>query len=397
VTLAEAVLLTLSAPTAGATAYLALLTALSRRPPAPRASAPHLRFDLVVPAHDEAEGIARTVESLLAIDYPRALRRVLVVADNCSDDTAARARAAGAEVLTRCDTARRGKGYALAHAFARILADERADAVVVIDADTVVSPNLLHAFAARIERGAAAVQADDVVDNPEGSWRTLLMAVAMSAVCTLRSLGRERLSLSAGLHGTGMCFTVALLRAVPYEAFSVVEDLEHGIRLAEAGHRVQHAHEARVLARMPTGERASTTQRQRWEAGRQRLAETHARRLLVQALRRRDPVLLDLALELLVPPLGTLLARVIVGLAASMALSLHLARVIPATWAWLASALGLLAYGLRAWQLSGTGARGLAGLAAVPRYLLWKVLLRGRRGVTGDEWVRTARGADESR
>src|SRR5579862_6072340 len=124
----EAILLALALPAALVTGYLAVLTLLSWRPRAPEPVPPLLRFDVVVPAHDEAQGIAATVESLFAMDYPRELFRVLVVADNCTDDTAARARAAGAEVLVRDETRLRGKGHALAHAFTRILREGRADA-----------------------------------------------------------------------------------------------------------------------------------------------------------------------------------------------------------------------------------------------------------------------------
>jgi 1,2-diacylglycerol 3-beta-glucosyltransferase len=390
--MAEAILLLLSAPAALATGYLVLLTLLSCRPRAPEPVPPGIRFDVVVPAHDEAQGIAATVESLLAVDYPRELFRVLVVADNCTDDTAERARAAGASVVVRDEGARRGKGHALAHAFDRILREGRADAVVVVDADTVVSPNLLEAFSARLACGASAVQADYVVRNPRASWRTLLMAVALAAVHALRSVARERLGLSSGLFGNGMCFLSSLLRAVPHDAFSVVEDLEYGIALAEAGHRVHYAHEARVYGEMPSGGRAGGTQRRRWEGGRRTMVRLHARRLLAQGLRARDPVSLDLAIDLLVPPLATIALGVVLGLAASAAVSWRAGHVLIAAWVWAGCGAGLLGYGLRAWQLSGTGARGLSGLCCVPIYLGWKILLLARRPArAAGEWVRTAR------
>ena len=119
-----------------------------------------MKFDVIVPSHNEEIGIAETVTSLLGVDYPAELRRVIVVADNCADATAPRAREAGATVLERADTTKRGKGYALEFAFARSASDAFADAIVVVDADTTVTPNLLRAFAARFENGAVAAQAD---------------------------------------------------------------------------------------------------------------------------------------------------------------------------------------------------------------------------------------------
>ena len=77
-------------------------------------------FDVIVPAHDEEQNIAATVVSLLAVDYPRNRFRVVVVADNCTDKTAERAREAGADVIERVDATKRGKGYALASRVRRV-------------------------------------------------------------------------------------------------------------------------------------------------------------------------------------------------------------------------------------------------------------------------------------
>src|SRR4051812_41960945 len=164
-------------PVVAAAGYLALLALLSRKPSSHSASPmARTRFDVIVPAHDEASGIQRTVRNLLAIDYPARLFRVIVVADNCTDDTAALARAAGATVWERSSEAR-GKGFALSFAYKRSAEAGFADAVVVVDADTQASPNLLSAFAQRIERGALAVQSYDGVLNAHDSWRTRLLAL----------------------------------------------------------------------------------------------------------------------------------------------------------------------------------------------------------------------------
>jgi hypothetical protein len=189
-----------------------------------------------------------------------------------------------------------------------------------------------------------------------------------------------------------MCFTTSLLRAAPYDAFSVVEDLEHGIRLGEAGHRVHYAHEAHVYGDMPAGGSAAATQRRRWEAGRRRMARLHAARLLLLAIQRRDRVLLDLAIDLLVPPLATLVVLTALGLVASLVLSYRTGRVAGVTGAFCACGLGLSVYALRGWQLSGTGARGLAALRFVPGYVAWKLVLRARgSGHASTEWARTPR------
>jgi 1,2-diacylglycerol 3-beta-glucosyltransferase len=388
----DMVLCLLALPLVAATGYLFILTLFSRRLRPPPAVEPRLRFDVVVPAHDEEKGIARTVASLRALAYPEALRRIVVVADNCSDRTAEEATRAGADVLERTDTERRGKGYALAYAFERSLADGKAAAIVVIDADTVVAPHLLTAFAARIAAGAQSVQARYGVSNALAAWRTRLMALALALFHDLRSQARERLGLSCGLRGNGMCFTADMLRRVPHEAFSVVEDLEYGIRLGEAGVRIHYAAEAEVLGEMVSSEAASRSQRRRWEGGRLTLARRHGLRLLGAGLARRDPIRIDLALDLFVPPLSWLAIWGALGAAASIAASLHAGSPAASCALWGVAWAFLAAYVARGWWLAGLGARGVLDLLWIPVYVVWKVTLALRRSRHAkDAWVRTAR------
>jgi 1,2-diacylglycerol 3-beta-glucosyltransferase len=377
-------------PALAASTYLAALAILARRPTPAIALAPRLKFDIVVPAHNEETEIAGTVDSLLAVDYPRGHFRVVVIADNCSDRTAQTAAAAGAHVVVRDDPAQRGKGYALAFAFDRSLTEGFADAVVVVDADTVVSRNLLAAFAARFEAGAQVLQAEYGVRNPLSSWRTRLMTIALAAFHGVRSLARERLSLSCGLRGNGMGFAKAILRAAPPSAFSIVEDLEYGLQLGRAGFRVQYVDEARVLGQMVVTERASRSQRQRWEGGRRTIVRQQGLTLFREALRRRNLLLFDLLVDLLVPPVGELVAINVVGAALCVFVGAVHGGVAP--WIWGASCAGLLLYVLRGWALSGIGPYGLVDLLWAPIYVIWKLTLRFRhKGQGAMEWIRTTR------
>lgn len=374
------------------TGYLLLLTVLSfgARPAA--AGGGRTRFTVVIPAHDEEDGIAATVHSLQATSYPEERRAILVVADNCTDATAARARAAGARVLERTDPERRGKGYALEMAFATLVAEDACDAIVVVDADTAVSANLLAAFDARVAAGERAVQARYGVRNVDASWRTRLMAVAFGMFHDLRSLGRERLRLSCGLRGNGMCFTLDLVRAHPHRAHGLVEDVEYGIELGLAGVRVCYAGEAEVRGDMAATGRAAATQRQRWEGGRAALRRQYLGRLLRAAP--RSAVAADLAADLLVPPLSRIGVLVAGGLLLEAA-AWAAGGATAAAPLWLASAAALGAYAVRGAALSGLGTlRGLVTLAAAPAYVVWKTVAV-KRGAAAT-WVRTAREKPEA-
>ena len=386
------VLLLVAVPATLSCLYLLVLTLMSATLALPSRSSRQLRFDIVVPAHNEASGIEATVRSLRAIDWDPARMRIHVVADNCTDDTAAIAAAAGPHVMVRTNAELRGKGYALAHAFGACLAEGWGQAIVVVDADSDVSPNLLESFATRIEGGETAIQAHYGIRNPMKSWRTRLVTVAMGAFHIVRSRGRERMGLSSGIRGNGWCVTTDLLREVPYQSYSLTEDLEYGVILGLAGHRVAFAEEACANADMVSSSAIARKQRQRWEGGRMEMMRRFALPTLRAALRERSAVKLDLALDLLVLPLSYVAlnvgALVALGFAA---LALGLPAGACYAWLGLACLAALMVHVLRGWWVSGTGWRGLTALCYVPTYVLWKVaVMLGRKT---SEWIRTEREA----
>lgn len=385
------------------TAYLGFLALLAGRHQPKVTSSRETRFAFLVPAHNEEAGIASTVQSLLEVDWPRDRFDVVVVADNCSDGTAAAARAAGAQVLERQNKDLRGKGYALELGFNDILQNSKADAVVVVDADTVVSKNLLISYASRIEEGALALQAEYGVRNIDASWRTQLMALALAMFHTLRSNARERLKLSAGLRGNGMCFTRGCLERFPHKAYGLVEDVEHGLALGRGGVRVTAVVDAHVLGEMVSGGKASESQRRRWEDGRKKLKKDILPGVIKDALSTRSALLLDLALDLLIPPLSSVAVLVVVALGVAVA---RVVYVSVAAGSVVVDALSLCAlipsvllglYVVRGMQLSGLGWKSVVVLAKAPAYVAWKILLKLKGTPKKDEWVRTARESEEKK
>jgi len=383
-------LLLLALPAVLSSGYLLLATLFSQRLPVPRPESRQRCFDIIVPAHNEAAVIARTVASLRKIDWPAERFRIIVCADNCTDETAAKARAAGASVIERHDPTRRGKGYALDFAFQSSRAAGLADAVVIIDADAEVSPNLLEAIAARLERGVQAVQVHYGVLNPMASWRTRLITIAKGAVHIVRSRARERLGLSCGIRGTGWCVTHQLLQAVPYQAFSLTEDVEYGIELGLAGYRVAYADEADCDAEMVSNEQSARAQRQRWERGRFQLMRSKTWPLLKAAVRRRSAVCLDLAFDLLVLPISYVGLIIVAMLAVAGAAAPWFSGM--QVWLYLSAvcAASLMCYVLRGWQLSTIGLIGVLDLARAPGFLLWKLQLLAR-SQKSKGWERTDR------
>ncbi len=375
------------APVAGIGAYLGVLTMFSRGLTTPTANYTR-HFVIVVPAHNEATGIAATVASLRLLDYPSDCFEIVVIADNCTDATAELARGAGVTVIERFDDARKSKGFALADVFPKVLANPRVDAIVVIDADTQVDANLLSALGARFANGAHAAQADYQVANPDGGWRTELMSVAFTCFHQVRSMGRERLGLSTGLRGNGMAFTRFALETVPHEAASLVEDLEHGIALAKAGIRVAYVHEAHVRAEMPVDDDAAASQRRRWEQGRDLMRAEHGWPLLKLAVNNRSKVQADLAADVFIPPLTQVVkANLLLG-GAAFVVSLARKRFGLSAAVAAVALGGLGAHVVSGWRRSGAG---VSVLAKLPGYLRWKSGLTFGSSGADNAWVRTRR------
>lgn len=373
--------------------YLGVLTLLSGRIKRTARTPSSLVFAVVVPAHNEAAQITETVKSLLQVDYPAAQRRVVVVADNCTDGTAQLAEAAGAEVLRRTHATERGKGFALNFAFEILLAESTrpVDAVAVVDADSSVSRNFLSALAERLDDNEIAVQAHYGVRNPMASWRTRLMAVALAMFHRVRGLGRERLGLSSGLRGNGMCFSRACLTRFPHHAHGLVEDVEYGIALGMGGARIAYADEAHVLGDMVSSAKASESQRDRWEGGRDALRRAQLGPLVRAAYQKRSLLLLDLAVDLAVPPLSRLVLLLVLAWGVELARLALVGGLAPSTYLLAMGVASLVIYLVRGVALSELGIHAVTALLFAPGYLVWKIALKLLPKPKAEGWVRTER------
>jgi cellulose synthase/poly-beta-1,6-N-acetylglucosamine synthase-like glycosyltransferase len=240
-----------------------------KRPRTVRPTVRPWRLAVIVPAHNEEAGIARTVASLKADTFEPA-PRVLVVADNCTDGTAAVAATTGAGVLVREDQSHRGKSFALAYAVAHLQAAEDWDACVVVDADTTVLPGFFSALAASLDEGAAVVQGRYAV-NPGGSALARLRALAFVLVHFSRPLGAVRMGLGCGLKGNGMAFRRDVI-ADGIPGRGIAEDAAATLAFASQGIGVHYQPLAVLHGEMAGAYREATVQDRRWEGGRLALA-----------------------------------------------------------------------------------------------------------------------------
>ncbi|MGD9973180.1 MAG: glycosyltransferase family 2 protein [Desulfatirhabdiaceae bacterium] len=351
---------------------------------------------VVVPAHDEALQIADVIASVQKCRYPEDRRKIVVIADNCTDDTAARARQAGAVVVERNEPENRGKGQALDW-FVRIHLTGLGDVemVAIVDADTDVHPDFLTEIGQSMAPDVQAVQGFYGVRNWRANWRTALASAALTVFHHVRPAGRVGLGGSAGLKGNGMAFRKTFLIHYGWPAHSIVEDLEFGLILAQDGIRVHYNPDAVVLAEMAQNSRQSETQRKRWEGGRIRMMMQFAPKMLWAFLmsfircqpQTRQILYLDSLMELVTPPLGALVLMQFLILAGSSLMwpsaKVLLVFAVVADMVYVFSGLLLRHAPVYVWGC----------LLAAPLFLAWKIpvylhMLLTRRQT---DWTRTRR------
>ncbi|MGL6075673.1 MAG: glycosyltransferase family 2 protein [Fimbriiglobus sp.] len=253
-------LLLMLVPATAAAGYYFVLTSFGWRTGATQAGVRSRSFAVLIPAHNEASGITRTLDSvqsqLTATDH------VTVIADNCSDETAALARQAGANCLERFHESDRGKGYALAWAIPQLPA---ADVVLILDADCELGPQFFEHLEAKLNSGAKVVQAKVILRNGEQASVRVVVAVGCEIENAV-SAGLERLGGTITLRGTGMAFTAEVLQSTPWTSYGLTEDAEYSARLEAAGFRVSFEAAAVVYGEIAPDLAAMTKQRRRWRA-----------------------------------------------------------------------------------------------------------------------------------
>ena len=344
---------------------------------------------ILIPAHNEEAGIARTIDSLRKEMSPN--DRVVVIADNCSDATAANAIHAGSEAIERHDPDRRGKGYALAYGLKHL--EVKPPAVVVfIDADTRTLAGSLDALV----REAAATQRPIqgvFTDSPQArrGAREQWSAFALQFKNYVRPLGLHHLTCPCLLTGSGMAFPWTVVQGIELGTGNIVEDMQLGIDLALAGHPPRFCPEARFESDDAPNIEATAKRRTRWEHGHVFTMMSQIPRLLGSGIVKCRPRLLVLALELCVPPLSLLLILNAGLLGICMGWWQLGGSIAPALILIFGLVVGIATI-LAAWSKFGRKLLSLKILCLLPIYVLWKVPIYLKLMVAPQKtWVRTER------
>ena len=284
-------------------------------------------FAVLIPAHNEQAVLAGTLSGVT--DQLGPDDRALVVADNCSDQTAAIARGAGVLVLERTDTVRRGKGFALDAGIREL--ERLVDAgqmpepavLVIVDADCRLGERSLDRLRDAVLGTGDPAQAVYLMDPPPDAGPTdRVSALAFCFKNQVRPIGLARMGGPCLLTGTGMAMTWDQARAARLASGNIVEDMQLGLDLAIDGHPPRVCPGAMVFSDLPGDEQAKRTQRTRWEHGHLSSLTRHALPMFARGVARGRADLVLLAFELAVPPLSllVLLTLALAGLTGVVAL-----------------------------------------------------------------------------
>jgi cellulose synthase/poly-beta-1,6-N-acetylglucosamine synthase-like glycosyltransferase len=262
------------------------------------------RVAVIIPAHNESSGLLPTIEDIKT--QLGTGDRLLIVADNCADDTATVAATTGAEVIERDEPTRMGKGYALDFGLKHLSLDPPT-IVIIIDADCKVEGGAIDRLATTCASTHRPVQALDLMMAPDDSPINYRVAeFAWRVKNWVRPLGLNALNLPCQLMGTGMAFPWEVIRSAHLASGSLVEDLKLGLDLARTGSPPLFCPTAIIKSHFPLTIEGAESQRKRWEGGHISMILTTVPRLIYDAIAQGNLDLLALTFDLAIPPLSLL-------------------------------------------------------------------------------------------
>lgn len=345
---------------------------------------------VLIPAHNEQLGIGATLDSLKAQLTPN--DRIVVIADNCQDETATVARSYGAIAIERTDTLNRGKSYALDFGMRYLEQNSPPEVVIIVDADCLVQAGSLQRLAGLAVAKFRPVQALYLMYSPPNAGlKTKIAEFAWAIKNWARALGYHQIGLPCQLMGTGMAFPWALIQQANLASGHIVEDLKLGLDLAGSGTPPLFCPEAVVTSFFPINQEGVKSQRTRWEHGHLAMIASEAPALLLKSLKTLNIGMLALALDMCIPPLALLTLMVLALALAGFILIAVSHAALPGLLAVLLLALMSVTV-LLGWLKFGRSILSLASLGYAPIYMLAKIPLYCKFLVRRQvEWVRSKR------
>ncbi|MBE9213303.1 glycosyltransferase family 2 protein [Plectonema cf. radiosum LEGE 06105] len=370
-------------------AFLPIDKGINKQPKQDKNQDKDIKFNVLIPAHNEEVVIRSTLENLIAkLDN---LQNIVVVADNCTDATAEIARSTEVQVIERHEPNLRGKGYALDYGL-NYLKSQPPSVVVFVDADCQVSQGTIERITYKAAFNGRPVQATYLMSKSDNSNpKASVSAFAFKVKNLVRPYGLSRLGQPCLLTGTGMAFPWKVINSVDIASSNIVEDMKLGFDLSLAGYPPMFCPQSKVIGYLPLEVQTAKQQRTRWEHGHLQTLLTYVPLLLKAAVKQKRFDLFVSAIDLCIPPLSLLVIAWLGITSFTFVTGLLLAIWTPAIILSFAGILLLVAI-LSAWAKFGRSDLPIQQLLMIPIYILWKIPLYLQFLVKRQKtWIRTTR------
>jgi len=265
------------------------------------------RLAIIMPAHNEEAVVEKSVQSVhsqLSIGD-----LLVVVADNCTDNTAKAVRSLNLEgviILERFDSIHRGKGFALSYGYNYLIQKEEAyDLLGIIDADCQFSEQGSIDLIKQECKYEDLFQVRYLMKSNENN--SLMSAFAWYLKTSARSVGMSRLFGACHIQGSGFFFSSRVMNLVNFASGSIVEDLELGLNMAEEKVFCKYVSNVTLLSEMPSDFETLQTQKSRWEVGHLNILLNESFPRALRAIKQLNPRYFFLICDLSIPPLVTYL------------------------------------------------------------------------------------------
>ena len=250
--------------------FFYIFVGLFKQPQKLEASIQH-KFAVVISARNESGVITGLIDSIKKQKYPSELVDVFVIADNCTDNTAEVARAAGAIVYERFNKRQVGKGYALDWMFKIIqsdYADANYEAYMIFDADNLLDSNYIAEMNKVFDNGYRIITSYRNSKNYDSNWISAGYSLWFLREAKFLNNSRMQLGTSCAISGTGFMVSAEVIRENGgWIHHLLTEDIEFTVDSVIHGEKIGYCADAILYDEQPTLFRQSYTQRLRWAKG----------------------------------------------------------------------------------------------------------------------------------
>lgn len=227
------------------------------------------KYAVLIPARNEENVIGNLIESIHRQDYPQDLITIFVVADNCTDDTAAVARRCGAVCYQRFNEQERTKGFALKYLFEQIQRDygiESFEGYFIFDADNLLKEDYISRMNDSFDAGEKIITSYRNTKNFSENWIASTYALHWLRSIRWNHRARSVLHLATNIQGTGFLFTNEIVRD-GWKYTSLTEDRALTADCVVQGYEITYNDAAEFYDEQPVRLKVALRQRLRWSKG----------------------------------------------------------------------------------------------------------------------------------